>query len=316
VTRSQWYESVMSATRLGGVLAAGGFAVTAELGPPRDPDAAFVRAAGRALRDHVTAVNVTDNPAATVKMSPVACAALLLDEGLEPILQLTSRDRNLMALQAELLGAWALGVRSVLALGGDPIEVGPYEGRAAEVRDVDAAGLARVICGLNDGRLAAGEPLEIPTGFLIIGAANPLVDAPDRLRAKIDAGVSVLQSNIVYDVERFTRWLGPVVDAGITAAAPMLVGVTPPRSERALRYMHDRIPGVAVDDATFARMRGLDGPRARDEGIAIAAEIIARLREIPEVAGVHLMAPGWEVEAVPRVVALAADALGPSPAGR
>ncbi len=306
----------MSATRLGGVLAAGGFAVTAELGPPRDPDAASVRAAGRALRDHVTAVNVTDNPAATVKMSPVACAALLLDEGLEPILQLTSRDRNLMALQAELLGAWALGVRSVLALGGDPVEIGPYEGRAAEVRDVDAAGLASVIAGLNDGRLAAGEPLEIPTSFLIIGAANPLVDPPDRLRAKIDAGVSLFQSNIVYDVERFTRWLGTVVDAGVTEAAPILVGVTPPRSHRALEYMHDRIPGVEVDDATFARMRGLDGTRAMDEGIAIAAEIIARLREIPEVAGVHLMAPGWEVEAVPRVVELAADALGPSPAGR
>jgi 5,10-methylenetetrahydrofolate reductase len=304
----------MSATRLGGVLAAGGFAVTAELGPPRDPDAAIVRAAGRALRDHVTAVNVTDNPAATVKMSPVACAALLLDEGLEPILQLTSRDRNLMALQAELLGAWALGVRSVLALGGDPVTVGEYDGLAAEVRDVDAAGLARVITGLNAGRLAAGEPLEIPTGFQIIGAANPLVDAPDRLRAKIDAGVSVLQSNIVYDVERFGRWLEPVVEAGITAAAPILVGVTPPRSLRALEYMHERIPGVEVDDATFARMRGLEGERAMDEGIAIAAEIIARLRALPDVAGVHLMAPGWEVEAVPRVVALAADALGPAAA--
>jgi len=302
----------MSATRLGGVLAAGGFAVTAELGPPRDPDAAVVRAAGRALRDHVTAVNVTDNPAATVKMSPVACAALLLDEGLEPILQLTSRDRNLMALQAELLGAWALGVRSVLALGGDPVTVGVYDGLAAEVRDVDAAGLARVITGLNAGRLAAGEPLEMPTGFLIIGAANPLVDAPDRLRAKIDAGVSVLQSNIVYDVERFARWLEPVVEAGITEAAPILVGVTPPRSLRALEYMHERIPGVEVDDATFARMRGLDGERAMDEGIAIAAEIIAGLRELPDVAGVHLMAPGWEVEAVPRVVELAADALGPA----
>jgi len=304
----------MSATRLGGVLAAGGFAVTAELGPPRDPDAAVVRAAGRALRDHVTAVNVTDNPAATVKMSPVACAALLLDEGLEPILQLTSRDRNLMALQAELLGAWALGVRSVLALGGDPVTVGVYDGLAAEVRDVDAAGLARVITGLNAGRLAAGEPLEMPTGFLIIGAANPLVDAPDRLRAKIDAGVSVLQSNIVYDVERFARWLEPVVEAGITEAAPILVGVTPPRSLRALEYMHERIPGVEVDDATFARMRGLDGERAMDEGIAIAAEIIAGLRELPDVAGVHLMAPGWEVEAVPRVVELAADALGPAAA--
>ena len=302
----------MSATRLGGVLAAGGFAVTAELGPPRDPDAAVVRAAGRALRDHVTAVNVTDNPAATVKMSPVACAALLLDEGLEPILQLTSRDRNLMALQAELLGAWALGVRSVLALGGDPVTVGVYDGLAAEVRDVDAAGLARVITGLNAGRLAAGEPLEMPTGFLIIGAANPLVDAPDRLRAKLDAGVSVLQSNIVYDVERFARWLEPVVEAGITEAAPILVGVTPPRSLRALEYMHERIPGVEVDDATFARMRGLEGERAMDEGIAIAAEIIARLRELPDVAGVHLMAPGWEVEAVPRVVELAADALGPA----
>ena len=197
-----------------------------------------------------------------------------------------------------------MGVRSVLALGGDPVEIGPYEGRAAEVRDVDAAGLASVIAGLNDGRLAAGEPLEIPTSFLIIGAADPLVDPPDRLRAKIDAGVSLFREQ--HRLRR--RTVHPM--AGTRRRRRRHRGGPDPGRRHAPRrrppgarvHAPDRIPGVEVDDATFAAMRGLDGTRAMDEGIAIAAEIIARLREIPEVAGVHLMAPGWEVEAVPRVV--------------
>jgi methylenetetrahydrofolate reductase (NADPH) len=142
----------------------------------------------------------------------------------------------------------------------------------------------------------------MPTSFLIAGAANPLVDSLERLQGKLDAGVRLLQTNIVYDVDRFAAWLQPLVDAGLTARAPMLVGVTPPRSTRMLRHMHDNIPGVEVDDATFARMEGLEGDAAKDEGVRIAADLIARLRELPGVGGVHLMAPGWETEAVPRVV--------------
>jgi methylenetetrahydrofolate reductase (NADPH) len=287
---------------LASALSSRSFVVTAEFGPPRDPDPDIVRAGARALAAWVDAVNVTDNQAATVKLSPVACSALLIEEGVDPILQLTGRDRNVMALQAELLGAWALGVRTVLALTGDPLSVGPYEGVATPVGDLDSLGLTRLVAAMNGGRLAADEPLSVPTSFLIAGAANPLVDSVERLAGKLEAGVGLLQTNIVYDVDRFAAWLAPLVEAGITERAPLLVGIAPPRSTGMLTYMHERIPGVEVDDATFARMEGLSGDAAAATGIEIAAEAIQRLRRVPGVSGVHLMAPGWESIAVPAVV--------------
>ena len=287
---------------LASALSSRSFAVTAELGPPRDPDPEIVRAGARALAGSVDAVNVTDNQAATVKLSPLAASALLIDEGVDPILQITGRDRNVMALQSELLGAWALGVRTVLTLTGDPLKVGPYEEVATRVGDLDSLGLTKLIAGMNEGRLAADEELAQPTSFLIAGAANPLVDSVERVATKLDAGVGLLQTNIVYDVERFAAWLAPFVEAGITERAPMLVGIAPPRSSRMLTYMHERIPGVEVDDATFARMEGLSGDAATATGIEIGAELVQRVREVPGVSGVHLMAPGWESVAVPAVV--------------
>jgi methylenetetrahydrofolate reductase (NADPH) len=295
---------------LADLLASQTFIVTAELGPPAEPDADLVRRSAAALAPVVHAANVTDNQAATVKMSPLAAAVVMLECGLEPIMQMTARDRNVLALQADLLGAWALGVRTVLALGGDPLKVGPYEGRARRVGDVDSVGLAQIIASLNAGELMAGERLATPTGFLVAGAANPLLDSVERLAVKADAGTGLFQTNIVYDVDRFAQWLAPVVAAGVTRRAPMLVGVTPPRSPRMLEYLHERIPGVEVDDATFARMRGLEGQSAKDEGVRIASDVISRLREIDGVAGVHIMAPGWEVEAVPRVTEAAGLAAG------
>jgi methylenetetrahydrofolate reductase (NADPH) len=286
---------------LADLLASQTFVVTAELGPPADPNAELVRRSASALAPVVHAANVTDNQAASVKMSPLAAAVVMLECGLEPIMQMTGRDRNLLALQADLLGAWALGVRTVLALGGDPLKVGPYEGRATRVADVDSIGLARMIASLNAGELLAGERLTTPTGFLVAGAANPLVDSVERLAAKADAGIGLFQTNIVYDVDRFAEWFAPVVEAGLPQRAPVLVGVTPPRSMRMLEYLHEQIPGVEVDDTSFARMRGLEGEAAKDEGVRIASDVISRLREIDGVAGVHIMAPGWELEAVPRV---------------
>ncbi len=261
----------------------------------------------------VHAANVTDNQAATVKLSPVACAVWMIEEGLEPILQVTTRDRNVMAIQADLLGAWALGVRSILALSGDPLKVGLYEQIAKPVSDLDSTGLVRLAVEMNAGRLAAGEALAVPTGFLIASAANPLVDTVEKLEAKLSAGVDFFQTNIVYDVERFAAWFATIVAAGIPARAPFLVGVTPPRSTRMLQHMHDNIPGVEVDEPTFARMSGLEGNAAKAAGIAIAVDIVTRLREVQGVAGVHVMAPGWEAEAVPSVVrgaGLGAGAVG------
>jgi methylenetetrahydrofolate reductase (NADPH) len=170
------------------------------------------------------------------------------------------------------------------------------------VGDLDSLGLTRLIAAMNSGRLAADEPLALPTSFLIAGAANPMVDSVERIAGKLDAGVGLLQTNIVYDVDAFAAWLAPFVEAGITERAPLLVGIAPPRSTRMLTHMHERIPGVEVDDPTFRRMEGLTGDAATATGIEIAAELIQRVRQLPGVSGVHLMAPGWESVAVPAVV--------------
>jgi len=296
-------QAELAAVSLRDVLGSRQFVVTAELGPPLEPNPEAVRTKARALAGVVHAANVTDNQAATVKLSPLACSVWMMEEGLEPILQVTTRDRNVMALQADLLGAWALGVRTTLALSGDPLSVGPYESISRPVSELDSLGLAKLLAAMNRGRLAAGEELEAPTDFLIAGAANPLVDTVERLEQKLAAGVGLLQTNIVYDVDRFSDWFAPVVKGGIAEKAPVLVGVTPPRSTRVLQHMHDNIPGIEVDDATFSRMEGLEGDAAKAAGVEIAVEVVGRLREVPGVAGVHLMAPGWEAEAVPQVVA-------------
>jgi methylenetetrahydrofolate reductase (NADPH) len=294
---------------LADLLASQTFIVTAELGPPAEPSADPVRRAAMALAPVVHAANVTDNQAATVKMSPLAAAVVMLECGLEPIMQMTGRDRNVLALQADLLGAWALGVRTVLALGGDPLKVGPYEGRATRVGDVDSIGLARMIGSLNAGELLAGERLANRTGFLVAGAANPLVDSVERLQAKADAGVGLFQTNIVYDVERFAAWFAPVVAAGLT---PVLVGVTPPRSVRMLEYLHERIPGVEVDDATSRALRAR-GEAAGRRGRADCLDASGP-RDV-EGAPACIMGPGVEVEAVPRVTEAAGLAAGPRPHG-
>lgn len=284
------------------VLAAGAFSVTAELNPPTDPVADPVRDAAAKLAPHVAAANVTDNAAATVKIAPLAAATWMLERGLEPIMQVTTRDRNILALQAELLGAWALGVRNILALSGDPLKVGNYEEIATRVGDVDSLGLVRLIRKMNEGELAAGEKLRAPTGFYVASAMNPLVDSPEKVKAKLQAGTEFVQTNIVYDVPRFAKWFDPLVGQGLLENIPVLVGVMPPRSTRALEHMHNNIPGVEVDDATFDRLKGVTGDAAKDAGVRVAADVIGQLREVSGVAGVHIMAPGWEAEAVARVV--------------
>jgi len=284
------------------VLARGKFAVTAELSPPGNPVAEPVRRAAAAIAGLVDAANVTDNPAATPKVSSLVTSTWLLGAGVEPIMQITTRDRNLLALQSELLGAWAVGIRNLLVLSGDPLKVGKYAELAQFVGDVDSNALIRLVATLNSGQLAAGETLSTPTDFLVAAALNPLVDSEVKIASKVAAGARFFQTNIVYDVSRFADWFAPHVESGVLAGIPVLVGVMPPRSTAALEHMHKNIPGVEVDDATFARLRGLSGEDAKAAGVAVAAEVIEQLRKTPGVAGVHIMAPGWEAEAVTRVV--------------
>ena len=140
-------------------------------------------------------------------------------------------------------------------------------------------GLDPARCGLNEGRLAAGETLETPTGFLIASAANPLVDSVEKLEQKLEAGARCFQTNIVYDVDRFAEWFAPVVEAGVPQRAPVIVGVAPPRSTRMLQHMHDHIPGVEVDEATFSRLEGLAGDKAKAVGVEVAIDVVRRVRE-------------------------------------
>jgi len=284
-------------------LASGRFTVTAELSPPASPASEPVRHAAAAIAGLVDAVNVTDNPAATPKVSPVVTSSWLIDAGVEPIMQLTTRDRNLLALQSDLLGAWAVGVRSLLALSGDPLEVGKYAQLAKFVGDVDSNALIKLVTTLNAGYLAAGETLATPTGFLVGAALNPLVDAAPRIAAKVGAGARFFQTNVVYDVARFADWFTSHAESGVLGDAPVLVGVMPPRSSAALQHMHAHIPGVEVDEATFAKLAGLSGEDAKAAGVEVAAHVIEQVRKVPGVAGVHIMAPGWEAEAVTRVTA-------------
>src|SRR5215469_4381227 len=226
-------------------LAVGTFSVTAEVNPPLDPDAEPVRRTAATLKGLVAAANVTDNAAATVKVSPLAAATWMIEQGVEPIMQVTTRDRNILALQSELLAAWALGVTNILALSGDPLKVGRYADIATKVTDLDSQGLVSLIRRLNSGQLAAGETLSTPTGFFVASAMNSLVDTPQKVAAKIAAGTQFFQTNIVYDVPRFAKWFTPLFEAGMLDGIPVLVGVMPPRGSRALEHMHNNIPGVA-----------------------------------------------------------------------
>ena len=265
------------------------FVVTAELGPPRDPDPELVRArrprAGRVGRRGQR----DRQPGGDGQALPrrVLGAAHRRGRRPDPPDHRPRPQRHGPAVRAA--GAWALGVRTVLTLTGDPLKVGPYEAIATGVGDLDSLGLARLIAkherGPARGRRAAGaadrrssSPAP-PTRWSTRSSA---------LEGKLAAGVGLLQTNIVYDVERFAAWLAPFVEAGITERAPLLVGIAPPRSSRMLTYMHERIPGVEVDDATFARMEGRSGDAATATGIEIAAELIERVREVP---GVERRAP-------------------------
>ena len=285
--------------RLAALLDDGAFVVTGELVPPRSPDAQAVRRAAQRLRGLVDAVNVTDNATARVGMSPLAAGVLAAGEGLEPVLQLTCRDRNRLALAADLLGAHALGVRAILCLSGDPIEVGPFTDAKA-VFDLDAVGLTRLAADLGQGVGPGGTAVGGPAPFLIGAAEAPGVDPSGgaRLEAKIAAGARFVQTQPVFDVAGFTVWLERVTGRGLAEKAAILAGVLPPRSAAQLERFAG-LPGWSVPQETLARLRAARDQRA--EGIALAVEVVGQVRELPGVRGVHLMGLGPD-SGVPEVV--------------
>jgi methylenetetrahydrofolate reductase (NADPH) len=289
-------------TRLEKALRAGEFVVTAEIAPPRVPDLRLLQKRVDVLKDRVHAVNVTDNAAATVKMPSWAVCAFLMQNGIEPIFQQQCRDRNRLALQSDLLGAYALGVRNAFVVTGDSVTIGDHP-QAKPVHDVDAVQLLAIYHRLrSEGRLASGSDLrdgakgETFSPRLFLGCAgHPTAEPPTaqvlRLKKKAHAGADFVQTQCIFDVERFARFMAMARDEGITERLFILPGIMPVRSMRALDFLR-KAPGIHVPKELVNRLDAAGDKEA--EGLRIAAELLEGVRRVPGVSGVHLMAPSWE----------------------
>ena len=298
-------ETLESGSRLEQVLRAGHFAVTAELNAPDSADPKDVYANVLALGDVCDGINATDGSGANCHMSSVACCALMAKAGYEPILQVSCRDRNRIAIQGDLLGAAALGVHNVLCLTGDDVSAGDQP-EARRVFDFDALQLLRTAQIMRDrGVFLSGRKLTTPPRFFLGAAANPFVPPQDlrhlRLAKKIEAGAEFIQTQYCYDVPVFEAFMRRARDMGLHERVYMLVGVGPLRSERAAEFMRSRVPGVHIPDAVVERLAKTPRKQKREEGIRICVEIIEQVRLIEGVRGVHIMAYRQE-EAVPEIV--------------
>jgi 5,10-methylenetetrahydrofolate reductase len=300
-------SSSRPASRLERILRAGRFSVTAEVVPPRSADAETVRAQARELVGYADAVNVTDNPAASAHMSPLAGIALVGNAGIEPTAQLTVRDRNRLGLTSELLGAWTLGARNVLCLTGDPVAVGDHP-EATEVKDLSALDLVRLAADLrNDGRLLSGAEVDEPPTYFVGVADAPLAERYEvaRLEAKVDAGAGFVMTQIAYDVEAMKIWVEAARSRGILERAFLIAGVAPLRSARSAHYLNDHLPGVRVPAETLSALDDAEPSEEESVGLRITADVIRRLREIEGISGVHVMGLGSQ-----RTVARVVEAAG------
>ena len=309
--------ALKSGSNLERVLAAGHFAVTGELEPPKSHDAEIVRKRGTVVEECLDAANITDNQTAIVRMSSIGSAILLKDSSLEPVIQITCRDRNRLAMQADLLGAAAHGIRNVLCLSGDHQSFENHPG-AKNVHDIDSMQLIRMIKEMRDeSKFQCGE--EIPGGgppFFIGGAANPFADPvalrPNRLAKKVAAGADFIQTQLVYDMDHFRSYMARVVDMGLHEKVSILAGVGPLKSTGMARYMRDKVPGMMVPDIFVDRMadavkgiakedKAAKQETWRAEGIKICIEQVQEMKGIEGLAGVHVMAIGWETAVRPIV---------------
>ncbi len=290
-------------TNLEKVLDSGRFAVTAEAGPPKGASVAVVQRKGELLRHCCDAINVTDNQTAIVRMSSLAGCVLLKQQGADPIMQMVTRDRNRIAIQSDVLGAVALGIGNILCLSGDHQKFGNHP-TAKNVFDIDSIQLIQTLKNMRDEKkFLCGEDIsgEVP---LFIGAVeNPYADPFDfrvvRLAKKVKAGADFIQTQAVYDVAKFARWMEMVTERGLDKEVHILAGVIPIKSAGMARYMRDYVSGVSVPDEIITRME--EAESHKEEGVRIASEIIEQLKEVPGVHGIHIMAVNWE-DIVPTIV--------------
>lgn len=273
----------------------GQFVWCGEIGPPQSCDGDVIRKKAQYFKGNVDAVNITDNQTAIVRLSSIASAKILLEEGLEPIIQMTCRDRNRLAIQSDLLGAAALGISNVLCLTGDHQSFGDQP-EARGVFDLDSIQLVATVAHMNRGFLLSGLEMKKATNFLIGAAANPFAQPFEmrliRLFKKIEAGARFIQTQPVFDLELFSKWMDRVVAMGLHQRAAILAGVMPVKSAKALIYMKQEVPGVKISDEYIERMNRATDPT--EEGVKIAVEIIQTVKRINGVRGIHLMPVMWE----------------------
>jgi methylenetetrahydrofolate reductase (NADPH) len=286
-----------SGSNLEKMLEKGEFVVTGELGPPKGNDVAVIKKKAEYLRGIVDAVNVTDNQTSIVRMSSIATSALLIQMGLEPVMQMVTRDRNRIAIQSDVFGATALGIKNMLCLSGDHQIFGNQKD-AANVFDIDSMQLIQCVKAMRDeGTLIGGEEkIEGEVKLFIGAAANPFADPFEfrvvRLAKKAKAGVDFIQTQCIYDMDRFKEWMKMVRDRGLHEKIHILGGVTPLKSGGMARYMAKNVAGIIIPDDIIERMVKAKEPA--QEGIKICVEQIEQLRELEGIHGIHLMAIEWE----------------------
>jgi 5,10-methylenetetrahydrofolate reductase len=308
----------LSGSNLEKVLKNGHFAVTGELGPPQNADGDVIRKKAKLLKGNVDAVNLTDNQTAIVRMSSIGAGTIVVQEGLEPIIQMTCRDRNRLAMQSDLLGAYALGMRNLLCLSGDHQTFGNHP-TAKNVFDMDSIQMVQMVAMMRDAKVfQCGEAFKGQEPRFFVGAAespfaNPIEFRPLRLGKKVKAGANFIQTQLIYDIEAFKTFMAKVRELGLHEKVYLLAGVGPLKSPTMARYMKDNVPGLRIPDQLIARMEAAGAPWAgkskdeltkedkkarstawQTEGIQICIELIQQIREIEGVAGVHIMAIEWE----------------------
>ena len=287
-----------SGSNLEKVLRAGHFAFTGELGPPRGANAEEVRKKAAHLKGKVDSVNITDNQTAMVRMSSWAASLLLIQEGLEPNFQMVCRDRNRLAMQADILGASALGIRNMLCLSGDHCQFGDHP-MAKGVFDIDSTQLIGMVKQMRDeGKFLSGAEIDGRPQIFIGAAANPFADPFEwrvhRLAKKAKAGVDFIQTQCIYNMPKFREFIRQANDMGLTEKVFLLAGITPMKSLGMAKYMKGKVPGMDVPDEIISRLQGVPRDKQAEEGVKIALEQIAEMKEMKGVAGVHLMAIEWE----------------------
>jgi len=296
---------VTTESRLKQVLHKGIFAVTAECGPPKGADPEVIRSKGKVLKGYVDSVNVTDNQTGVVRMCSLAACALLKAEGHDPVLQMVTRDRNRIALQSDILGASSLGIRNILCLSGDHQSFG-NQPQAKGVFDIDSVQLIQTARRMRDvGEIIGGEKLTSAPQLFVGAVANPFADPfkyrAARLATKVDAGAEFIQTQCIFNINRFKEWMGIVRDYGMTDKVYILGGITPIKSVRMAEYMAKQVAGMDLPEDIINRIKAVPAKEQRREGIKIAVETVHALREIEGVHGVHIMAIEWE-EAVQNIV--------------